>query len=71
MTGINVSERRFGFDHSFELRNNRLIGYAVKAHGLVERPSEDIDFATDTATRPIPLRRLRRLLLRCALLRRR
>jgi predicted nucleotidyltransferase component of viral defense system len=24
-------------------------GYAVKAHGLVERPSEDIDFATDTA----------------------
>jgi hypothetical protein len=24
-------------------------GYAVKAHGLVERPSEDIDFATGTA----------------------
>jgi Nucleotidyl transferase AbiEii toxin, Type IV TA system len=24
-------------------------GYAVKAHGLVERPSEDIDFATATA----------------------
>ena len=24
-------------------------GYAVKAHGLVERPSEDIDFATMTA----------------------
>jgi nucleotidyltransferase AbiEii toxin of type IV toxin-antitoxin system len=24
-------------------------GYAVKAHGLVERPSEDIDFATETA----------------------
>lgn len=23
-------------------------GYAVKAHGLVERPSEDIDFATGT-----------------------
>jgi hypothetical protein len=27
-------------------------GYAVKAHGLVERPSEDIDFATGT-TAPI------------------
>ena len=25
-------------------------GYAVKAHGLVQRPSEDIDFATETAT---------------------
>lgn len=24
-------------------------GYAVKAHGLVDRPSEDIDFATGTA----------------------
>ena len=24
-------------------------GYAVKAHGLVQRPSEDIDFATGTA----------------------
>jgi hypothetical protein len=24
-------------------------GYAIKAHGLVERPSEDIDFATGTA----------------------
>ena len=24
-------------------------GYAVKAHGLVERPSEDIDFATGAA----------------------
>lgn len=24
-------------------------GYAVKAHGLVERPSEDIDFATGTS----------------------
>jgi hypothetical protein len=24
-------------------------GYAVKAHGLVERPSKDIDFATETA----------------------
>ena len=24
-------------------------GYAVKAHGLAERPSEDIDFATGTA----------------------
>ena len=24
-------------------------GYAVRAHGLVERPSEDIDFATGTA----------------------
>ena len=24
-------------------------GYAVKAHGLVERPSEDIDFATSAA----------------------
>lgn len=24
-------------------------GYAVKAHGLVTRPSEDIDFATGTA----------------------
>lgn len=24
-------------------------GYAVKAHGLIERPSEDIDFATGTA----------------------
>ena len=24
-------------------------GYAVKAYGLVERPSEDIDFATGTA----------------------
>jgi hypothetical protein len=24
-------------------------GYAVKAHGLIERPSEDIDFATMTA----------------------
>lgn len=23
-------------------------GYAIKAHGLVERPSEDIDFATST-----------------------
>lgn len=23
-------------------------GYAVKAHGLVERPSDDIDFATAT-----------------------
>ena len=27
-------------------------GYAVKAHGLVERPSEDIDFATGT-TAPV------------------
>jgi hypothetical protein len=26
-------------------------GYAVKAHGLVERPSEDIDFATGAAAR--------------------
>jgi hypothetical protein len=25
-------------------------GYAVKAHGLVERPSEDIDFATGSAS---------------------
>src|SRR5215469_11359793 len=24
-------------------------GYAIKAHGLVDRPSEDIDFATATA----------------------
>jgi hypothetical protein len=24
-------------------------GYVVKAHGLVERPSEDVDFATCTA----------------------
>lgn len=24
-------------------------GYAVKAHGLVQRPSEDIDFATGTS----------------------
>lgn len=28
-------------------------GYAVKAHGLVERPSHDLDFATDSF-RPLP-----------------
>jgi hypothetical protein len=28
-------------------------GYAVKAHGLVQRPSEDIDFATGTAARTV------------------
>lgn len=28
-------------------------GYAVKAHGLVERPSQDLDFATDSL-RPLP-----------------
>ena len=37
MTSINVSQRRFGFDHSFELRNNRLMENAGSRPRLPSR----------------------------------